>query len=157
MHDSSAISKQRMIKTTNKNKTQGGGVGRGINVDTHTHSTDWLLHLQRGWRDSGSLYRLRSDNKSSRLSTHHPTTTNTSSCLFCMHETWHNWMALNNMDRSHLLRAQLSSRPPTCFCCHPILSDPRGVMEVGENLLFVLAALLWNEWDGVWCRHLFCR
>lgn len=23
-------------------------MGRGINVDTHTHSTDWLLHLQGG-------------------------------------------------------------------------------------------------------------
>lgn len=29
-------------------------------------------------------------------------------------------------------------------------------MEVGENL-FVLAALMWNEWDGVWSWHLFCR
>lgn len=28
------------------------------------------------------------------------------------------------------------------FCRHPILSDPWGVMEVGENL--VLAALMWN-------------
>lgn len=29
-------------------------------------------------------------------------------------------------------------------------------MEVGENL-FVLAALMWNEWDGVRRGHLFCR
>lgn len=29
-----------------KNKNQRRGMGRGINVDTHTYSTDWLLHLQ---------------------------------------------------------------------------------------------------------------
>lgn len=33
---------------------------------------------------------------------------------------------------------------------HPILSDPDGVMEEGEDLLFVLAAWMWNEWDGSW-------
>lgn len=67
-----------------KTKIQKEGMvgGRGANIYTHTHSTDWLLHLQ-GWRVSGSLYRLRSDNKSGRLSTHHPTTTNTFSCPIC--------------------------------------------------------------------------
>lgn len=30
-------------------------------------------------------------------------------------------------------------------------------MEEGENLLFVLAALMWNGWDGVCgCTNLFC-
>lgn len=33
-------------------------MGRGVNVDIHTHSTDWLLHLL-GWEDSGSLYSLK--------------------------------------------------------------------------------------------------
>lgn len=33
-------------KPPTENKNQKRGVGRGVNVDTHTHSTDWLLHLQ---------------------------------------------------------------------------------------------------------------
>jgi len=46
----------------------------------------------------------------------------------------------NNAGTSHLLRTEQPKR----LCCHPILSDP-GVMDAGENLLFVLAALMWNE------------
>lgn len=44
-------------------------------------------YIYRKWRDSGLLYRLRSDNKSGRLSTHHPITTNTSSCPFRTYRT----------------------------------------------------------------------
>lgn len=51
----------------------------------------------------------------------------------------------NNAGTSHLQRTELfdclnvSVAIPSC--------QTHGVMDEGENLLFVLAALMWNEWD----------
>lgn len=114
-------------------------MGRGVNVDTHTHSTDWLLHLQGV---EGLWTTVQDKIRQQIRQTVHTSSHNNQyifmPVLYTPDLTRPDGLKLHGTD-SHLWVTALSGRPPTCFCCHPILSDPLGVMEVGENL-FVLAA-----------------
>lgn len=138
-----------------KTINRGGRMGWGINVDTHTHSTDWLLHIQ-GVEGLWITVQVKIRQQIKQT----------------VHTSFHNnqyifMPVLNARDLTQLdgfkqyglitstegtaVKSTAKHDSVTILSCQ----THGGVMEVGENL--VLAALMWNEWDGVWYRHLFCR
>lgn len=115
-------------------------MGIGVNVDTH--STDWLLHLQR----VEGLWTTVQDKIRQHIRQTVHTSSHNNQYIFMpvLYTGSDKWMALTiwidhiywwqscQVDRQHA-----SVAIPSC-------QTHGGVMEEGENL-FVLAALMWNE------------
>lgn len=119
------IIKTHQQKTKNKRGMVGGGVG--INVDTHTHSTDWLLHILRvGGLWITVQFKIRRYNQAdcphiiSQQTVHvHARSVRTKPDTTGWQKT--KW------SRSHLKRGRgCRNGQPARFCRHPVLSDQRG-------------------------------
>lgn len=122
----------------------GWGMGRGVNVDIHTHSTDWLLHLQgvEGLWITVQV-KIRQQLKQTVHTSSHNHQYIFMPVLYAQHLTQLDGFKQHGgitpiEDTAVNLTASMFLSPS-----RPV--SPAGVMEVGENLLFVLAASMWNE------------